>query len=168
MHRIKSFFFIISFLVGISMVCSSCQPLRKKFTRKKNEEKTEKFIPILEPVDYAESSVSIQQKYNHHYLIYRVWEKELMAGLEHGENDKRMRHSLEQLLSNLEEMEKVVPLEKKMVLTQILDQYKSANAYFDKPKALRNNDSFISDLRKYERETRKNLKPEIVFAVNTE
>lgn len=150
------------------MVCSSCQPLRKKFTRKKNEEKVEKFIPILEPVDYAESSVSIQQKYNHHYLIYRVWEKELMAGLEHGESDKRMKYSLEQLLSNLEEMEKVVPLEKKMVLTQILDQYRSAYAYFDKPKALRNDDSLISDLRKYERETRKNLKPEIVFAVNNE
>lgn len=168
MDRKKYCFVSVCLLLVVAVTCSSCQPLRKKFTRKKKQDKEEKFIPILEPIDYAESNITRQQKYNHHYLIYRVWEKELVAGLERDDSDKRLKYALEQLMLSLEEMGNVVTLDKKTALNEVLEHYRASLNYFEKTKAIRNHDSYISQLRKLERVVRKNLKPEIVFALNEE
>ncbi|MBP9854095.1 MAG: hypothetical protein KBD53_04425 [Candidatus Omnitrophica bacterium] len=155
--------FVICFILGISIAASGCQPLRQKFIRKKTKERESKFIPILEPVDYVAASISAPQQYKQHYLIYAVWQKELLSGLEHDDNDKRLKYSLEQLISHLEEMVKFVPEVNKKTLNDVLVQYKSSQNYFEKPEAFRNYDSYISQLHKFERIVRKQLKPEIIF-----
>ncbi|MGE0269166.1 MAG: hypothetical protein AB7S78_12010 [Candidatus Omnitrophota bacterium] len=168
MDKKRKYFVNICILLGVALICSGCQPLKKKFTRKKKEEKEEKFIPILEPVDYGESNVSQQQRYNHHYLIYRVWEKEFVAGLERDDSDKRLKYALEQVIINLEEMGNLIPLDKKKTLNETLEHYRVSLNFLEKSKALRNYDSYISQLRRFERDVRRNLKPDIVFAVNEE
>lgn len=145
-------------------VClSGCQSLRRKFVRQKKKAAEEKFIPILEPIEYETSSVSPAERYDHHYQTYRVWERELMAGLERSETDKRLQFFMEQLTVNLESLSKWAPEEKRPQLEQVLTDYRRAADYFQQPAAFRNQSGFVSKLKRYERSMRQDFKTEKVF-----
>lgn len=151
-----------------SLFLSGCQSVRKKFVRQKKKNAEDKFIPILEPIDYGTSEVSQAERYGHHYQTYRIWERELMAGIERGEADKRLEYYMDQLVVNLESLIKWVPEERQGSLQEVLVDYQSASEYFKTPNAFRNRAGFVSRLKRYERNMRKEFKPNIVFAQNQE
>ena len=64
-------------LISLTATLIGCEPLRKKFTRnKKNKEVSQEFIPVLEPIDYAENTKTPEEEYKHYYSLWKVWEKE--------------------------------------------------------------------------------------------
>ena len=94
-------FLILLFLFG-TLTSSGCTPLRKKFTRKKKEDKeqNQKFIPVLEPVDYPEKIYSSLDRYKHHYSLWKVWEKDLIQTIEEDGSDKRQKYLLSQAVNH--------------------------------------------------------------------
>ncbi|MBZ0167725.1 MAG: hypothetical protein K8I00_13040 [Candidatus Omnitrophica bacterium] len=144
-------------------VCTGCQSVRKKFVRQKKKNTEDKFIPILEPVEYAATMVTNADRYRHHYQTYRIWERELLAGLDRQESDKRLQYSLGQLIVNLETMAQWTPDNKKARLQEVLGSYRTAGDYFETSEALRNRTSFISKLKRFERSMRSELQPDMVF-----
>lgn len=146
-----------------AMVLSGCQSLRQKFVRKKKADREDKFIPILEPVEYEASDVSRFERYSHHYQTYRVWERELMAGLERDMPDKRLEFFLTELVANLEGMIKWAPEAKAAGLQDVLTEYRAALPYFESSQAFRNEAGFVSKLRRYERNVRQNFSPKKVY-----
>ncbi len=149
--------------VCAAVFLSGCQSLRRKFVRQKKKPADEKFIPILEPIEYEASRVSKVERYTHHYQTYRVWERELMAGLERGETDKRMAYFLDQLVVNLESLTKWAPEERAQPLQDILGNYRSAADYFQRPESFRNKAGFVSKLKRYERTMRRDFRPDKIF-----
>lgn len=158
-------FLVWSLVFLTSLTAFGCQPLKQKFIRKKAP-KADKFIPILQPIEYEAQTASPERQYNHYYLIYRVWEKELAQAVEQKESDKRLKEALLQIVTQLEEMDDWVSIDKKQRLGQVLAEYRSLNEYFEKSPVMRNADAFQSKLRKYERIMRKELKTELVFKVD--
>ena len=158
-------YLVWSLICMLSLTAFGCQPLKQKFTRKKAP-KADKFIPILQPIEYEAQSVSPERQYNHYYLIYRVWEKELVKAVEQKESDKRLKEALLQIVTQLEEMDDWVSIDKKQRLGQVLADYRGLEEYFEKSPVMRNPDAFQSKLRKYERVMRKELKTELVFTAD--
>ncbi len=153
--------FVAVILVS-AIALTGCQPLKQKFVRKKKV-KADKFVPILEPVDYKAESVSAERRYNHYYLTYRIWERELMENIQRDESDKRVREALDKLIVQLQEMDEWVSIEKKQRLNELTEKYQSMSEYFERPRPMRNVKSFESKLKRYERIMRKELKTEMVF-----
>lgn len=168
MIKQKEFLSHVCFLIGISVLCGGCQPLRQKFIRKKTKMKEEKFIPILEPVDYGQNAVSMEEKYTHFYLVYTVWEKELVTAIEEDDSEKRLKNHLEQLVLQLQEMQKVAPIEIRNSLAEIIMNYQSLGPQIDKSKVFRNEDYIVSQMRKLERKVRNELKPDVIFLTDHE
>ena len=154
--------------VAVGTLCaavflSGCQTLRQKFVRKKKSDKEDKFIPILEPVEYEAHDVSRAERYGHHYQTYRVWERELMAGLERDMPDKRLEFFLNELVTNIEGMIKWAPEDMGDQLQGVLTEYRSALSYFQSSDAFRNEAGLVSKLRRYERDIRRNFSPSKIY-----
>ena len=91
----KFFFYVLAFLFLIGG-SSGCEPLRKKFTRKKKEEKVKGVEPILEPIDYAPLIHAPIERYKYHYNLWHVWHKECITALSIKDNDKRIKYFYDQ------------------------------------------------------------------------
>src|SRR5262245_48984541 len=106
MHRFKQWCVLGVCLAVLSVSLSGCEPLRKKFTRKKKADKKEKFIPVLEPVDYPPSRVSSLEQYKYHFSLWQVWNKEMGQLADDPNTDKRLDYLYEQIIQELEEMKR--------------------------------------------------------------
>ena len=156
--------YVVLFCLG-SLVISSfgCEPLRKKFTRKKKQKDvSQEIIPILEPMDYAEKSKTPAEEYMHYYSIWKVWEKDLMENLDQIDNDKRYKYLVGEMIAQLQEMKKWVKEEKQTELALIVDGFKKVLEEFEKPKAVRNMSSLKRQLEIYSKKVRTNFKPQLM------
>lgn len=116
----KLLFFIVG-LLAVSLVSSGCEPLRKKFKRKKKKDKevTEE-LPVLEPIDYPKPEFSASKEYKRHYSLWRIWHNDLMKELQEDESQKRQLYSADQLIIQLTEMQKLLAPEKQQGLTDAI------------------------------------------------
>lgn len=129
----------ISCLVALNLVLSGCEPLRKKFRRAKKEDKAgENFIPVLTPEDYPEPVYSSSSHYKKHYSMWRVWQKDFLQGLEEGDSDKRQRYNLNQVLVQLQEMNRVITGEKQQRLSAIIAELQGVIDDYASPAPMRN------------------------------
>lgn len=87
---------------------SGCEPLRKKFTRKKKETKQQEFIPVLQPVDYPDQYESPAEEYQYHYSLAKVWHKDVMTALDEDASDKRLMYILAQMIVHMEAMQQLL------------------------------------------------------------
>lgn len=133
------FSIIFVFVLFIQFVLSSCTPLKKKFIRQKKKSQTsQKYVPVLDPIEYAPRHISASEKYQHFYSSWRVWEKELLYALEADEeykNDKRIVYLFDQMFSQVQEMRKWLASEQQEGLDQRIDEYLDVRAYFQKPQS---------------------------------
>ena len=111
---------LIACFLMMSLVLSGCEPLRKKFIRKKKKEREEttESIPILEPMEYPAKVDTPQDMYKYHYSLWQVWHKELINDILDNASQKHALFSLSQVILHLEEIKKLLSEEKQDVLSK--------------------------------------------------
>jgi len=151
-------------LVGVCLLTfclNGCAPLKRKFTRKKKKDKVEKFIPVLDPIDYPAPSHSAQERYAYHYSLWRVWSRDLLQTFDRKEaRDKNQKYLLGQMLEQLKEMKKWISPEKEDGLNEVMEELRAIQDLFAKPVSLRNKFSIKKKLERNARKIRYGLKPE--------
>jgi hypothetical protein len=140
--------------VVIGSVTSGCEPLRKKFTRKKQAQKEDAFIPVLEPEDYPEPTYTSQDLYQQHYSLWRVWYKDLVTALAENDSDKRQRYTLLETVSQLQKMSELIKGEKKAGLEKVIAELKEIGEELGLPKQMRNMSAIRLSVRNIEKEVR--------------
>jgi len=162
-HLIRMMVFIICFGVIIASLYG-CEPFRKKFVReKKKGEQKEEFIPVLEPIDYAERVYSSEERYRKHYSLWRVWDKELNQVLSRGGvSDKRQKYLLAQVLGQLEEMKNWLIDPKLQEFSGVVDGYYSVQKRYEKPAQLRNMHIIRLKLERSAKKIRNEFNPKLL------
>ena len=108
-------------LLVLSQVLQGCEPLRKKFTRQKKEDRRGVVeAPVLEPIEYLPAEKKPFEVYRHHYSLWQVWHKELIADVAAQSNKKRMLYCLSQVILHLESMQRFLPEQKQALLVSSL------------------------------------------------
>ena len=148
-------------LLTVVFLSEGCQPLRKKFTRKKKETKKE-FVPVLTPIDYPRASESAPDRYKYHYSLRTVWYKNLMQALEENQSDKRMTYFLEQMLVQLEEMNKWIKGDQHEALGQLIEDGRLIQKEFEEPPLMRRMENIKSKLGATDKKIRNTFNPKAV------
>ncbi|HLD69468.1 MAG TPA: hypothetical protein VJA17_01770 [Candidatus Omnitrophota bacterium] len=151
---------ILSFSLILSLM--ACEPLRKKFTRKKKEDAKENFIPVLDPINYPPAFVTAEEKYKHHYSLWNVWQKELLQALDRDESEKRLEYLMGQLEMNLDSMRKWVEASKQEEINARLSDYVQIKKEMDKPEAMRNVYSLKRKIQLNVKKVRDTLHPKLM------
>jgi len=102
MRRIIALFLIFFILTGLA----GCEPLRKKFTRKKKE-------PVKMPRIYQVKKYEKKptpELYKQHYVYWMTWHSELLKVL--GRNHKKDVKCMEEIVGNLKDMQNMLLEEK--------------------------------------------------------
>ncbi|MCK5178742.1 MAG: hypothetical protein KAR32_04370, partial [Candidatus Omnitrophica bacterium] len=142
-HAIKRIFPGLAYiccLCVVALTLSSCTPLRRKFTRKKKKDRLEsqRFIPVLEPIDYPQKIYSSLERYKHHYSLWRVWDRDLLYVIESDGSDKRQKYLLGQAIEKLERMKDLLVDEKKSELAPLIDDLREVGRVYEKQASMRN------------------------------
>ena len=113
-------------LIAVAVSLTGCAGLQKKFTRKPKE------TPV-QPVTYTEEQFvkpySNKYYYTTRFTYWRTWQDELLSSL--GKNQKRQRRSLDEAISQLEQMEKYLLEPKKSELRTEIENVRSATLELD-------------------------------------
>jgi len=154
--------FIIALIGIFSLTSIGCEPLRKKFTRKKKKEKKEKFIPVLDPIDYPTRNVTPQERYHHHYNLWKIWHRELKQTVDgEGPNSKRMNYQFAQTLTQLMEMEQYVKGTTHDQLLESINDMNRVQKRIKKPENMRNMVSIRRKLDSISKEIRLKFNPRL-------
>ena len=131
---------VFSFLIIFLFTSMGCESLRKKFIRqkKKDQQDTSEVIPILEPIDYPEPIYSPLKEYQKHYSMWKVWQRELLIGLEQAASAKQELYDLDQILTQLQEMEKLLVADKQAKFSSLTAQFESLKDQLSQPGPFRN------------------------------
>ena len=128
-------------------ILSGCEPLRKKFKRKKKKSSASaEIMPILDPIEYPEKIKSVESKYKHFYSLWRVWHRDMMIAFLRETNDKRMVYYINQLIVQLDELQQLVIGEKKQELLKFKSRLENIKLKYDKPAGLRNKDGMKKEV----------------------
>lgn len=132
-NRIFVFCLLVLFVGGLS----GCEPLRKKFVRKKKETKQKEFIPVLQPVDYPARYQTPGEQYQYHYSMSKVWQKDLMTTLDEEASDKRVLYNLNEMITHMEAMEKILTGPKQADIQKWIMTAQNAAKQMEVPEAVR-------------------------------
>ena len=133
------YFVVFIIFISFSLASLGCEPLRKKFTRKKKkgQEVSEEMLPVLSPIDYAPKIYTPEEKYRHSYGLWKIWSKDLLEAVDEKDNDKRQKYNLSQAIVQLTEMKKLVVEDKQKELEAIVMDFNKINNELDKPQPMR-------------------------------
>jgi len=157
-HYRKAVFVLTGVLV-LSLSLSSCDTLRRKFTRhKKHQDEDQTIVPVLEPEIYPAPHQIPQQDYQEHYDLIKAWYNDLWTALHDKSSDRYMHYIIRQVTGHVVQMEKLVdaPTQANLgKLAAFLDYY---NSSVDEPWPMRNVSRIESDLRAFDRMLRDHLR----------
>lgn len=157
--------FVIVLLVIAVALTAGCEPLRKKFSRKKKKvEETAESLPILDPVDYPDKIETPDVLYKKQYSLWRVWHKDLVRIFEDNGNEKRLTYTVDQMLEQMAGMEKFLTGESKTRFSALIADIKTLREEFGKPAALRNKAALTTKIMKFEKEMRAHFRVDKIFA----
>ncbi|MBF0504692.1 MAG: hypothetical protein HQL14_06270 [Candidatus Omnitrophica bacterium] len=150
---------LIAGLLAVSMTLSSCDTLRRKFTRhKKHGEEEQSFIPVLEPEEYPAPEFNPQLNYKEQYDLIKAWYNDLWSALHDKSSEKYLHYIIREVTDHITKMQKYVdaPTQADLVkLSGFLDYYRSS---LDDPWPSRNVSRIESDLRAFDRFLRNHLR----------
>ena len=150
---------VLTGLLVLSMSLSSCDTLRKKFTRhKKQGEEDQSIVPVLEPEEYPAPEHNPQQNYKEHYDLIKAWYNDLWSALHDKSSEKYLHYIIREVTNHITEMKKLVDAPTQADLAKLsgfLDYYTSS---LDDPWPLRNVSRIESDLRSFDRFLRGHLR----------
>ena len=165
LYRVKVFrrssCWLVIFPFVFSFLATGCEPLRKKFTRKKKEEKKEtEFVPVLEPQEYPTPVFNPQTEYSRRYNLWKVWYDDFMAGLDENGTNKRQAYIVGQLMAQLEEMEKLLKGQPQGQIHQYKDTLNEVNKLLSLPVPLRNISLIKTKISVINSKIQNNLRPQ--------
>ncbi len=153
------FFLVLIFFVIVTMTFSSCEPLRKKFTRQKKKSAEEsEIIPILDPIEYPAKVYSNDEIYRQHYSLWQVWQKDLVSSIVEEESGKKQKYNLNQSIIQLEEIQKLVSDAKAQELTKFIDRLKLVQVKLDDPFPMRNMSSIRLEIESIGKDIREEFR----------
>jgi len=157
--RLKGFngrvLFLISFVLILAVSSSGCESLRKKFRREKKKDKIVEDIPILEPIDYPETTHTPEELYKQHYSLFQVWFKELIEAVSDQDvGRKRQLYLLNQILVHLQEIKNLITEEKQESLSKKLDKLNRIKKDLEAPVSTRGMSSIVRELELLEKDLR--------------
>ena len=130
---------ILLLVFAFSILASGCEPLRKKFTRKKKTNvENQEFEPILDPMEYPEKVVDFAADYRYRFSLFRVWQKEFVSGIEDKAHGKRLQYLMNSLIAQIEEMQKLLVGNKAVALGKEIKVFKGFQAELNQPEAFQN------------------------------
>ena len=123
----RNYFWVVcAGLLSVLVAAGGCEPLRKKFIRQKKQDKElSGTIPILEPIDYPEKIHSPAGDYRQRYAMLQVWHRELVNTLEGAAGSKQGLYDLDQIVAQLQEMQKLLTPQKSAGLSAVIAQFES-------------------------------------------
>lgn len=116
---------------------TSCQTLKKKFTREKKKKVSSEIIPVLEPVDYPSRALNPKERYSHHYTMWQVWQKDLERALRSKESEKRLKYLLAQAVTHLEGMRSWLSAESAGRVDEVIKGYRDLDGRLNQPDAFK-------------------------------
>ena len=142
--------FTAGFLVMFFITMAGCEPLRKKFTRQKKKDQNEgtKFIPVLDPIEYPAKVESPAEAYKHYFSLWQVWDKELIMRVEEHASNKKINFTVNQLLTQLTEMEKFLTGEKQQQLSQLIAQINQVQRDLAQPVGIRSDGVIVKKIQR--------------------
>jgi len=154
---------VICCLFLIIFVASACTPLRKKFIRKKKADNENlKFIPVLDPIDYPPKIYSSDERYKHHYSLWRIWNRDLLEVVKRKGSDKNQKYLMGQVLTHLKEMKKWIDQEKQDELDVVINDLIDIQKNYLKPAAMRNIISMRRKLELVAKKIRQGFNPKLI------
>jgi hypothetical protein len=160
-QRKHLFIWILLLSVALSGL-TGCEPFRKKFVRKKKEDRKEKFIPVLDPIDYPAKMHTAEDQYKYSYSLWKVWSTDYLKSLEERDGDKKQKYALIQSLKALEDMKNVVNADKKSKLDELIKRVSSLNNEYEKSVSFRSLYQMKSNMEKVMSQIRNELNPKLM------
>jgi hypothetical protein len=136
-------------MVVVSLSLSSCETLRKKFTRNKKKNESSDFIPVLEPQEYPAPQNDPVKQYRQHYALIKAWHKELSSNVQEKVSDKKQTYTLNEIYNHISEMQKLVNTQTSAQLQKAAEQLNYYRDALQQPVPLRNITRIQSDLRAF-------------------
>ncbi|MBF0571309.1 MAG: hypothetical protein HQL12_05500 [Candidatus Omnitrophica bacterium] len=151
---------VLAGILVLSLSLSSCDSLRKKFTRqkKKGEAEDQAFVPVLEPEEYPAPIDNPQQNYKENYDLIKAWYKDLWTAIDDKSTARYLHYTIGQVTNHITRMEQLVDVPTRADLAKLagfLDYYKAS---LDTPWNVRNVSRIQSDLRGFDRFLRDHLR----------
>ena len=151
--------YFVCFLFMTAIFLEGCEPLRKKFTRKKKKASIEdETVPILEPIDYPQKVYSPAETYKHHYSLWQVWNNELQSIILDNTNRKRKIYFVDQIIVNLEVMKNLIAEEKQTSLISSLERLRQVKSDLEAPVPTRNLSALKRELAVIDKDIRNGYK----------
>ena len=154
----RSSIIMIVAVLAMSLSFSSCETLRKKFTRKKKQAEEKDFAPVLEPQEYLAPEENPVEDYQQHYHLVKAWYRDLWTALDEKLSDKSIKYTLKQVFSHLDEMQRLLKPEKKSEVVKLRVYLSYYDQSLDSPLPMRNISRIKSDLRAFDRQLRDHLR----------
>ena len=156
----RKLIFVMVGMLAVSLSLSSCDTLRKKFTRqkKKGQAEDQTFVPVLEPEEYPAPELNPEQSYKENYDLIKAWYTDLWTAIDDKSTAKYVHYTISQVTVHIARMEKLVDSQtqvKLVKLSSFLDYY---NASLSDPWPVRNVSRIQSDLRAFDRFLRDHLR----------
>ncbi len=154
----------LALVLCLTFVSTGCEPLRKKFTRKKKKSQVEdvRMQPVLEPEEYPDPTTDPMANYKDHYALVKVFYRDLWLPLQEHRTVKNSYFAYNQVMQHLDEMRKMIKPE----FQGNLDKLKATLAYYEESlkvePAFRNRGRIESDLREFDRQLRRSFKPDLM------
>ena len=160
----RSMLITVAFMLVVCMSLSSCESLRKKFTRTKKASASQsaEFQPVLEPQDYPAPEENLPEMYKQHYALIKVWYKDLWSGVTDRNNDTTVRYSIKQILDHIAEMRALLKPEKAAELNGLADLLQFYRTSLDETRQARNYGRIQSDLRAFDRMLRSKFREDVI------
>ncbi len=156
-------FLVWLILLSVTVVSlTGCQSFRKKFVRKKKEERKEKFIPVLEPIDYPAKIHTSEEQYKYSYSLWKVWSTDYVKSLEEKDSDKKQKYALVQALKALEDMKNAVNADKQAKLEEIITRVNELNSEYEKSTEIRSQYQMKSRMEKVMSQIRNEMNPKVM------
>ena len=154
-------FIIILVLIFLASSVSGCEPLRKKFIRKKKETQNTEAMPVLQPIDYPEKVVAPASILEQRYGFWQVWYGEASQDLSDGSTDKRVGYDLSQLAVQLVELQKLFSGPQQKQLLDLAARLERIRTNFRSPAGVRDTSGIVKDLRLLDKDFRKQFRPQV-------
>ena len=141
---------IFIFLASVT----GCEPLRKKFTRQKKKVQESEEIPILEPIEYPKTVMTAESLYKRSYSFWKAWQKDLSDSIVNSTSSKRQLYLLNQVISNLVQMQALLVPERQQGLKDIIVRFQKIQSEIKSPVPMRAATSLKTDIDLLEKRVR--------------
>jgi hypothetical protein len=150
-------FGMMLFLASAVLISSGCEPLRKKFMRKKKADVVQDKGAIYDPIEYPAVVKTSAENYSQHYGLWKVWLGDLTLNMEGNANDKKIQYTLTQMQEQLAAMRNLLNPDFQTKVDGCLSEVAELSAEFAKPLALRNKAFLTSSIRSLDRRVKNDL-----------